>query len=218
MGTTRVVTKTDRQMEDAMLAAADDPERVDVLAKARNFKRTWIELAQALTGIYERESWVRWGFESFEDYCRKELHIKKGTVAKLLGSFRFMRAAAPKVLERALDDDRVPGSVHIPNLQAVDFAARAAERGAADPETMGEIHQAVFSDGADAPTLSRRFKEVAFPVDDSERKDKLRSQLNSAARRLAGLLAEPDAPIPHNVAIAVEESLGQLLDALDAVN
>lgn len=218
MGTTRVATKTDRQMEDAMLAAADDPERVDVLAKARNFKRTWIELAEALTGIYERESWVRWGFESFEDYCRKELHIKKGTVAKLLGSFRFMRAAAPKVLERALDSDQIPGGVHIPNLQAVDFAARAAERGAIDEETMGEIHQAVFVDGADAPTLSRRFKEVAFPVDDSERKDKLRTQLNSAARRLAGLLAEPDAPVPHNVAIAVEESLGQLLDALDAVN
>jgi hypothetical protein len=59
---------------------------------------------------------------------------------------------------------------------------------------------------------------VAFPVDDSERRDKLRSQLNSTARRLAGLLAEPDAPIPHHVAIAVEESLGQLLDALDASN
>ena len=220
MGTTRVVTKTDRQMEDAMLAAADDPERVDVLAKARNFKRTWIELAEALTGIYERESWVRWGFESFEDYCRKELHIKKGTVAKLLGSFRFMRAAAPTVLERALANDSSPfqDNASIPSLQAVDFAARAAERGAADAETMGEIHQAVFHDGADAPTLSRRFKEVAFPIDAGERKDKLRTQLNSAARRLAGLLAEPDAPVPHNVAIAVEESLGQLLDALDALN
>ena len=214
MGTSRVVTKTDRKMEDAMLAAADDPERVDVLAKARHFKRTWIELAEALTGVYERESWVRWSFESFEDYCRKELHIKKGTVAKLLGSFRFMRAAAPEVIERTMREPAAP----IPSLQAVDFAARAKERGAADAETMGEIHQAVFEQGADAPTLSRRFKEVAFPVDESERKDKLRSQMSNAARRLASLLAEPDAPIPHNVAIAVEESLGQLLDALDAVN
>ncbi len=214
MATTRVVTKTDREMEDTMLAVADDPERVDVLSKARRFKRTWIELAEALTGVYERESWLRWGFSSFEDYCRKELHIKKGTISKLLGSFRFLRSTAPKVLERAQHEPSAP----VPSLQAVDFAARAAERGAADEETMQEITRAVFEDGADAPVLSRRFKEVAFPVDESERRDKLRTQLANAARRLANLLAEPDAPIPHDVAVTVEESLGHLLDSLDAVN
>lgn len=213
MGTARVVTKTDRQMEDVMLAVADDPERVDVLAKARNFKRTWIELAEALTGVYERESWIRWSFESFEDYCRKELHIKKGTVSKLLGSFRFMRAAAPEVIERTRREPSSP----IPSLQAVDFVSRAKERGAADEETMGEMYQAVFEEGADAPSVSRRFKEVAFPVDEGERQGKLRAQLSNTARRLANLLAEPDAPIPHQVAIAVEESLGELLDALDAL-
>lgn len=216
MGTTvasKKVTKTDRDMEDAMLAVADDPERVDVLDKARHFKATWIDLAEALTGVYERESWVRWGFDSFEDYCRKELHIKKGTVAKLLGSFRFMRGAAPKMLERRMEPDYA-----IPSLQAVDFAARAHERGAADEDTLEEINRAVFEDGSDAGALSRRFKEVAFPVDDSERRDRLRTQLTNAARRLAGLIAEPDAPVPHNLAMAVEETLGQLLDALDTPN
>lgn len=202
-----------------MLAVADDAERVDVLHKARHFKATWIELAEALTGVYERESWVRWGFESFEDYCRKELHIKKGTVAKLLGSFRFLRSTAPKVLERGRGlSDVAEAETPIPTLQAVDFVARAHERGAADPDTLEEMHRAVFDEGADSAALSRRFKEVAFPVNDGERRDKLRTQLSSTARRLAGLLAEPDAPIPHHVAITVEESLGQLLDALDAIN
>lgn len=209
-----MATKTDKQMEDAMLEAADDPERVDVLVKARRFKRTWLELAEALSGIHERESWVRWGFDSFEDYCRKELHIKKGTVAKLLGSFRFIQATAPRIIERSQEEPDAP----VPSLQAVDFVARAAERGAADNEIMEEMHKAVFEEGADVPVLSRRFKEVAFPVDDGERRDKLRNQLANAARRLASLLAEPDAPIPHNVAIAVEESLGQLIDSLEGAN
>lgn len=214
MPTSRVVTKTDRVMEDAMLSVADDPERVDVLDKARQFKRTWIELGEALTGVYERESWLRWGFASFDDYCRKELHLKKGTVSKLLGSYRFMQTSAPRMLERSLRDPEAP----VPSLQAVDFMARAAERGAVDEDTMEEIQKAVFDEGADAPVLSRRFKEVAFPVDEGERKDKLRGQLANTARRLASLLAEPDAPVPHEIAIAVEESLGQLLDALDAVH
>ena len=38
---------------------------------------------------------------------------------------------------------------------------------------------------------------------------------NAMAKRLANLIAEPDAPVPHDVAVAVEESLGRLLDALD---
>lgn len=214
MATSRVVTKTDREMEDTMLAFADDPERVDVLGKARHFKRTWIELAEALSGVYERESWLRWGHASFDDYCRKELHLKKGTVSKLLGSFRFLQNTAPRLLERSLREPDAP----VPSLQAVDFMARAVDRGAADEETMEEMHRAVFEEGADAPVLSRRFKEVAFPVDEGEKRDKLRGQLAHTARKLASLLAEPDAPVPHDVAIAVEESLGQLLDALDAVH
>jgi hypothetical protein len=212
MATTQAVTKTDREMEDRMLAVADDPERVDALSRARRFKRSWLELAEALSGVYERESWLRWGFDSFDDYCRKELHLKKGTVAKLMGSFNFLKATAPRVIERSRSEPSSP----IPSLHAVDFVARAAERGAADDEVMEEMQRAVFEEGADVPVLSRRYKEIAFPVDDGERRDKLRAQLVNASRRLASLLAEPDAPIPHDVAITVEESLGQLLDALDA--
>jgi hypothetical protein len=212
MPSARAATKTDRQMEDAMLRAAGDKERVHVLSVARAFKRTWIDLAEALTHVCERESWARWGFDSFETYCRIELHIKKGTMTKLLGSFRFLEARAPRVIERAHEEP----TAAVPSLQAVDFVARAAERGAADRKTMREMETAAFDEGAEAQLLSRRYKEVAFPVDEAERADRLKRQLASTARRLANLIAEPDAPVPHEVAVALEESLGQLLDTLDA--
>ncbi len=205
-------TKTDRMMEDAMLAAAGDKERVKVLAVARAFKRSWIELAEALTGVYERNSWQRWGFDSFESYCSKELHLKKGTTSKLLGSYHFLETSAPRVIERSRREPNAP----IPSLAAVDFVARAAERGAADDETMREIATKAFDEGFEAPRLARNYKKVAFPVDAAERDSQLRTQLTNAARRLATLIAEPQAPIPHEVAVAVEEALGQLLDSLDA--
>ena len=41
----KILTKTDRKMEDTLLAVADDPVRADTLSKARAFKRTWLELA-----------------------------------------------------------------------------------------------------------------------------------------------------------------------------
>jgi hypothetical protein len=207
-----MVTKTDRVMEDTMLAVAGDAERVDVLGKARAFKRTWLELAEALTRVHERNAWERWGFDSFETYCRTELHLKRGTVEKLLGSFRFLETRAPKVLERNREAPTAP----VPSLQAVDFVMRAADRGAADSDTMREMERAAFDEGVEAPLLSRRFKEVAFPVDDAERRARVRGQLSSTARRLANLIADADAAVPHEIAVTVEEALGQLLDALDA--
>jgi hypothetical protein len=204
-------TKTDRALEDRMLAAAGDPERALVIERARAFKRTWIELAESLARVTEKGSWQRWGYESFDAYVKQELSVSPVTAAKLLGSFRFLKTAAPRVIERAHSEPAAP----VPSLRAVDFVAKAIERGAADQGTISEIRRAAFDEGVEAPMLSRRFRSVAFPVDDGESKERLRGQLAAAARKLAGLLAEPNAPVPRALAAALEESLGELIAALD---
>jgi len=208
---TVVETKTDRALEDRMLAFAGDGERVEVLARARAFKRSWIELAEALSHVVERGSWKRWGFESFEAYCKGELHVTPATAAKLLGSFRFLNTSAPRVIARAREEPAAP----VPSLAAVDFVARATERGAADRGALSEIRRAAFDEGMDAPSLSRRFREVAFPVSEAESDERLRKQIAGCARRLAQLVAEAGAPVPRRVAAAVEEAVGQLLEVLE---
>src|SRR5690606_32046772 len=111
-----IITKTDRQMEDRMMAVANDPLRADTLQKARSFKRTWLELAEALTKVQSTASWQTWGFPDFDAYCRKELHLRGSTVAKLLGSYRFLETSAPRVIERAREDRF---EAPIPSLPAV---------------------------------------------------------------------------------------------------
>jgi len=206
----KIITKTDRAMEDRMIAVADDPERADTLMKARAFKRTWLELAEALTRVQSRQQWERWGYADFEAYCRTELHLRASTVAKLLGSYRFLESSAPRVLERARKKPEAP----VPTLGAVEFVARATERGAVDEETMETIHRVAFDEGADAPHLSRQFREIAFPVTDDERADKHRGSIVATARRLAALITAEDAPLPRKLAIRVEETLGELMEAL----
>jgi hypothetical protein len=208
----KIITKTDRAMEDQLLAVADDPERADTLAKARAFKRTWLELADALARVQKTGSWTRWGYDSFDTYCRKELHLKQSTVAKLLGSFRFLEASAPRVLERA----RSQPEAMVPSIAAVEFVQKATDRGAADEETLRTIRKAAFDEGTEAPLLTRKFREVAFPEADDDRKGRLRGQIAGAARRLSALIAEEDGPVSRKLAIRVEETLGELLAALDS--
>jgi hypothetical protein len=205
-------TKTDLEMENRMLAVADDPERVDALAKARSFKRSWLELAETLSKIYERKTWKQWGYGSFDEYCRQELHITKNTASKLLGSFRFLKTSAPKIIERAHQAPEAP----IPSMKAIDFVARAEKRGEAEPKVLREIRRAAFEEGADAPMLTKRFKEVAFPVKPDQKKAKLRTQMASTGKRLAALLADPDSPLAADIATEVEEAIGVLLRALEA--
>jgi hypothetical protein len=205
----KIITKTDRQMEDQLLAVADDPVRADTLAKARAFKRTWLELADALARVQKQASWQRWGFTDFEAYCRKELHLRASTVSKLLGSYRFLESAAPKVIERARHEGPVP------SLAAVQFVEKATERGAADAETLATIRRAAFDEGAEMPLLNKQFKEVAFPQEAVEKSERLRGQIAGAARRLSALIAEEGAPVPRALAVKVEEVIGDLLDQLD---
>src|SRR5512143_3237731 len=125
----KIITKTDRQMEDRMMAVSDDPERADTLQKARAFKRTWLELAEVLTRANDKRLWEKWGFSDFDAYCRKELHLRGSTVAKLLGSYRFLETSAPKVIERARDTAPSELNSPIPSLPAVEFVQKAHERG-----------------------------------------------------------------------------------------
>jgi hypothetical protein len=211
----KILTKTDREMEDRMMAVASDPIRADTLQKARAFKRTWLELAEALQRVQNGGSWEAWGFSDFDAYCRKELHLRANTVAKLLGSYRFLETSAPRVIERARED---PFEAPIPTVKAVEFVQRATDRGAADAETMETIQRFAFEEGVDAPVLARKFKDVAFPESDRERKTKLHASIVATANRLSSLIAEDGSPVPKKIAIQLEESIGLLLEAIGDSN
>jgi len=209
----KILTKTDQQMEDRMIAVSSDPERADTLQKARAFKRTWLELAEALCRANEKKLWAKWGFSDFDAYCRKELHLRGSTVAKLLGSYRFLETSAPRVIERARDTETFDAP--IPSQAAVEFVKRATEEGNADEETLRTIHRVAFDEGAEAPLLKKSFGEIVFPQTERERKEKLRQQIAGAARKLSALVAEDGSPVPRQLAIRVEETIGELLEAIE---
>lgn len=204
---TRERTKTEVELDDAILRHAGDAERVMALEQAKRFKRSWIDLAESLVRVRDADSFRRWGFDSFEDYCNRELHLKPGTVDKLCASFRFLRTNAPRLLRE--DKDDVVQSV--PTWQAVDFVVRAEERGAADEDTLDEMKRAVFEEGVPAPALSRRFREVAFPLGEDERRGRSRSQIAHTARRLADMVAENGSGVPRGLAQKLEGVLGELV-------
>jgi hypothetical protein len=201
-----VRTKVDEALERAMEQHGDDPERADMIRRARSFKSSWLELGESLAQVRRDRSYERWGYSDFDEYVTRELHIKRETAEKLTASFGFLRQHAPEVLER----DGV--STPIPTYQAVDFLARAYETDC-PKETRAEIRKAVLEEGAGAAAVQRKFKEAVFPVAESDRRDRTRSQLLQTARRLAQLLAEAEG-VPRRLIEDVEEQVGRLVREL----
>ena len=78
-------TKVDATLEALAQEHGDDPERVELLHRARRFKASWIELAEGLTAARRHAHWRRWGFASLEEYAKSELHLRPETVEKLTG-------------------------------------------------------------------------------------------------------------------------------------
>lgn len=202
-------TKTDDVLAAAEIQHGHDPERAELIARVRRFKASWFELGEALTEIKRVERYKKWGYASFEDYCKKELHLKRDTADKLTGSFVFLRSRAPEVLRR--DGREAP----IPTYQSVDFLRRAEEAEVPE-ETLTELRRHVLDEGAPLPKIARLYREAVFPLDPDEQAEKRLGSLTSTINRLMELLAHAraDKLVPEPLCAEVEEPLARLASHL----
>jgi hypothetical protein len=208
---TRPPTKVEERLAEAAETYADDPERAELIHRARRFKASWLELAEGLTAARKHGTWRRWGWPSFEEYTAKELHLRPETVDKLTGSYAFLQKRAPQVLAR----DGVRDA--IPSYQSIDFLRRAEEQEGAPEEVVDTIRKRVLDEAAPISSIARQFKETVFPVNARERKQRDAAALKNVASRLRDLLADTRA-VPRRLAGEVSETLDRLLAALDADN
>lgn len=206
-------TKVDAALAAAERRHAKDPERAELIARARRFKASWIELAESLSSCQKSQRYTEWGFVSFEEYYRKELHLKTATVNKLVGSYAFLRRSAPEVLDR--DGLGEP----IPSIQTIDFLRRAeeaVESGQAQADLLSEVRRAVLDDSLSLGKLNRQFKESLFPSDADVEAKKRRKELLRLVQRLVEMLEllRASDSVPESVIQQTEDALRGLTDVL----
>jgi hypothetical protein len=176
-------------------AEGADPRRVELLRRARRFKRSWIEMAEALVEVRVTRAYEAWGYPEFYAYCAGELLLKRRTVEKLTGSYNTIKRHAPDVLE---------GDGEVPSFDSVDYFTRALDRAgyndegwedvetAEAPEAIQELRQAVFDESRPVSSLRREFHPILFKKSDDEATREALEKANSYAQRLCRIL--PDVP------------------------
>jgi len=90
---------------------------------------------------------------------------------------------------------------------------RAEERQDAPEEAVEAIRKRVLEDGVPLATVSRQFKDVVFPENPKERRERDAAGVRNVAKRLRELLDETKV-VPRRLASEVAEALDRLLEAV----
>jgi hypothetical protein len=150
-------------------------ERYQILATAKVFKSSWVELGEKLLQVQRASLFKGWGYDSFEDYCSREVRIKKPTAEKLTLAYRFLEKEEPALLARHTELKPVP------DYRSFDLLRQAREEARVTDEDYAALRRAVIDEERSLPTVRRQFRELTA---DGQSLDQHLKNALAAARRL----------------------------------
>ena len=166
--------------------------RHQVLQASRRFKATWAEMGKLLVRVRDEAAWEGWGYDSFETYCSKELHLRKATVEKLTRSFSFLARHEPREVQAEDFQERVPA------FEVVEVLAEAEQRGQLSEAEYSSVRDSIWDTQRPASELKRELTE-RFPKPPPPEDLSLR-RYAATARKLASELSAANGTIPRAVA------------------
>lgn len=185
--------------------------RIETLGAARRFKNSWVEFGAILIQVRDRAAWRDWGFESFESYCAKELHIRQKTALKLTASYGFLMRHEPSLVgqprhpldadgasrveevgrnvDEGFDDGR---SAHakFPTFEAISVLAGAEARGQFGQEDYAALRERLWGEDSTNPKLARELNERFSEPRSTKPIDFMLRKFALTARKLAEGLRE----------------------------
>ena len=172
-----------QHIEQLMQQLPQDSERYRVLASARQFKSSWVELGEWLARVSNSGQFSDWGYTTFEDYCTREIRIRRKTAEKLLLAYRFLERKEPGLLERKAGHP-------LPDYRSVDLLRQADEEKPFSMAEYGELRQAVIEQERSHPTIARQFRDMEHGHQPEEKISHQYRNALMAAKRLSTSLQE----------------------------
>ena len=200
-------SKGSQHIEQLMRQLPPESERYQVLATAKQFKSSWVELGEWLAKVSNRKQFSEWGFTSFEDYCTKEIRIRRQTAEKLLLAFRFLERREPGLLESKQGRP-------LPDYRSIDLLRKADEQSHFSMEEYSELRQAVIEEERNHPSVAKQFREMTHSHQPGQKTLQQNRNALLAAKRLSTSLQEL-AEIPEELSQAVIQLIG-FLETRDA--
>ena len=179
--------------------------RRKVLESARRFKASWVDLGRMLAQVRREGSWQEWGWSSFEDYCTKELFLRRATAEKLALSYGFLERHEPE-MARARELRTAPP------FEVIEVLSRAEAAGRMDRTAWGEMRDEVMDGEAGKAEVSRKIAERFGPAPRPPKptSEERMARIAGLARRLAESCEEE-----REIPASLRRTARDLADALE---
>lgn len=185
-------SKAEQHIEEIMQQLDPASERYRVLNSARRFKSSWVELGEELLKVNRENLYRDWGYESFEDYCSREVRIKKPTALKLTRAYNYLTREEPQLLAR--QSELSP----LPDYRTVDLLRQAREEEQLSGDQYTELRKTALEQQRSHPTVLKQFKEMtAASIDPQAERQRHCKTALSATKRLLGSLDELEELAPY---------------------
>jgi hypothetical protein len=121
----------EQKTEDFSLSEMDaDSLREHVLMVTKDFKNSWRNLAKVLQTVWKDKVFKQWGYETFDQYTAKEVHIRKHTAMKLIRSYQFLEKEGPAYISSDYDSQE---NSEVPSHETV-YTLQRAKKNLSDEE------------------------------------------------------------------------------------
>lgn len=146
-------TKSLENIEQKMKDMDEGSLRYKVLGDVKNFKTSWIDLAQALYSVWKDKLYKSWGYQNFDTYTTRELGLRKQTAMKLLRSYYFLEKEEPAYLRK--DYAQATDAALLPGYESIDALRLAKNKKILDENDYAQFKRNVFEKGKDAKEIKK---------------------------------------------------------------
>ncbi|OQY17888.1 MAG: hypothetical protein B6I36_08190 [Desulfobacteraceae bacterium 4572_35.1] len=108
-------TSAETEIELLLRQLEPGSARYSILNCAKHFKSSWVELGQQLQVVRQQRSYTDWGYTTFEDYCAREIRIRRQTADKLTMAFHYLQQNNPTLAQQS--DNLQP----VPDFRSIDL-------------------------------------------------------------------------------------------------
>lgn len=161
----------------------DSLVREQVSRATRDFKNSWRGLAAVLQVVWKNKLYLRWGYETFDQYTAREVYIRKHTAMKLIHSYQFLQKEEPVYLKD--DTESGGGKRRELDFEAVD-TLRQARKKLPDKEYR-KIRDNLLEDGRDPVEVKKDL--TSFIRDREKQVDPERERVRKGKAAIARFLS-----------------------------
>jgi hypothetical protein len=188
----------DREERISKLKSMDNPTSRELRTRAeesaKEFKTSWLNLAQALYAISRDKLYEYWGYEKFEHYVEREIGMKKSLAQKLVKTYAFVEQQEPAYLKEEYFEERQANAVA--ELDAISVLRQAKDKKEITRQDYQELRRQVFDKARQAglvrKDLTAIMKERRHVDPDEEREQRKAAALRRFINALRSFKKDMD--------------------------